>query len=281
MKDPRLTPANKRVADPSLRDSWPGVRYVEPTPYTIHWPLVDMMNRPEGHRDRQLLFGETVGVYEMHQGWAFVQSDKDGYVGYLPQSCLAHVPAATHRVAAASSHIYDRPDFKSRDLMRLSHGCLLHVLEEQDGYLKTADGWVPAVHCIDVDARQPDPVTEAELYLGTPYLWGGNSRFGIDCSGLVQAAFLACGHACLADSDMQMEGLGAELSEEETLVRNDLLFWKGHVALVVNEMRLIHANAHHMAVVYEEIDSAIERIAEQGDGPVLSRRRVFERDFDE
>lgn len=274
MMDRRLSPANKRVADPSMRESWPGVQYVDPEPYAVHWPLVDLRNAPEGRRDRQLLFGETVGVYEMHEGWAFVQSTKDNYVGYVPKSSLANVPEATHRVTAAASHVYARPDFKSRDLMRLSHGCLLHGLAVENGFLQTADGYVPFVHCGDVGDRQPDPLVEAKLFLDTPYLWGGNSRFGIDCSGLVQAAFLACGVDCPGDSDLQKAQLGYDLPADVPLERNDLLFWKGHVALVADEGRLIHANAHHMAVTYEGVDAAINRINAQGDGPVTSRKRV-------
>ncbi len=272
--DRRLTPANKRVADPSLEDRWPGVRYCEPDPYSVQWPMVDLMNAPEGHRDRQLLFGEAVGVYEMHEGWAFVQAAKDGYVGYVPQSSLAQVPAATHRISAAASHVYDQPNFKSRDLMRLTHGCLIHVLAQEQGFLKTSQGYIPAVHCVTTDVQQPDPVTEAKLFLDTPYLWGGNSRFGIDCSGLVQSAFMACGIDCPGDSDLQEIELGYEIDDMETLRRNDLLFWKGHVALVADDNRLIHANAFHMAVVYEDVDQAIARIAAQGDGPVISRKRV-------
>ncbi|UZD90514.1 C40 family peptidase [Cognatishimia activa] len=275
MKDRRLTPANKRVADPALQSDWPGVSYVEPEPYAVHWPLVDLMNAPEGHRDRQLLFGDTVGVYETHEGWAFVRSDKDGYVGYVPKSSLALTPAATHRVAAAATHVYEQAHFKSRDRMRLSHGCQLHGLETENGFLKTADGYVPLVHCAAIEEFASDPVSVAKTFLDTPYLWGGNSRFGIDCSGLIQAAFLACGTPCPGDSDLQEESLGYELPADVSLERNDLLFWKGHVAMIVDEDRLIHANAHHMAVTFENIDTAIRRIEQQGDGPITKRKRVI------
>lgn len=275
MKDRRLTPANKRVADPSLQSDWPGVSYVEPEPFAVHWPLVDLMNAPEGHRDRQLLFGETVGVYETHDGWAFVRSDKDGYVGYVPRSSLAHSPEATHRVSAAATHVYDQPNFKSRDRMRLSHGCQLHALSIENGYVKIADGYVPLVHCSPINEYSKDPVSVAKTFLDTPYLWGGNSRFGIDCSGLVQAAFLACGAPCPGDSDLQEESLGYELPADESLQRNDLLFWKGHVAMIVDEHRLIHANAHHMAVAFENTEATIRRIEQQGDGPITKRKRVI------
>lgn len=274
MKDRRLTPANKRVADPTLQSDWPGVTYVEPEPFAVHWPLVDLMNAPEGHRDRQLLFGDTVGVYETHEGWAFVRSDKDGYVGYVPRSSLASSPEATHRVSAAATHVYEQANFKSRDRMRLSHGCQLHGMGVENGYLRIADGYVPLVHCSAIEEFAADPVSVAKTFLDTPYLWGGNSRFGIDCSGLIQAAFLACGIPCPGDSDLQEESLGYELPTDVALERNDLLFWKGHVAMIVDEDRLIHANAHHMAVTFENIESAIERIEKQGDGPIIKRKRV-------
>ncbi|MEE2946541.1 MAG: NlpC/P60 family protein [Pseudomonadota bacterium] len=275
MKDRRLTPANKRVADPSLESVWPGVSYVDPEPYAVNWPLVDLMNAPEGHRDRQLLFGETVGLYETHEGWAFVRSDKDGYVGYVPKSSLAHSPEATHRISAAATHVYEQADFKSRDRMRLSHGCLLHGMGNENGFLKIAEGYVPMVHCSPVGEHPSDPVSVAKTFLDTPYLWGGNSRFGIDCSGLVQAAFTECGVACAGDSDLQEDMLGYELPADAELKRNDLLFWKGHVAMIVDETRLIHANAHHMAVSFENTNDAIARIERQGDGPVTSRKRVL------
>lgn len=274
--DRRLTPANKRVADPSLRSQWPGVTYVDPTPYTINWPLVDLMSSPEGHRDRQLLFGESVDVYEMHEGWAFIRAEKDGYVGYVPQSSLAQTPAPTHRVCATNSHIYRATDIKSPDIMRLSRGCLLHVLSLDDQFAYLADGFVPRQHVEPVTRIAEDPVAEAELYLGTPYLWGGNSAFGIDCSGLVQAALRACEMNCPGDSDLQETNLGSLIGEDEPLIRGDLLFWKGHVAIVVDEDRLIHANAHSMAVTYEQIDDAVARIQASGGGAVTSRKRIKE-----
>jgi cell wall-associated NlpC family hydrolase len=132
---------------------------------------------------------------------------------------------------------------------------------------------VPKPHLRPISHPFRDPVTVAQLFFGTPYLWGGNSAFGIDCSGLVQAALLACGIACPGDSDLQA-ALGNTVPDDAPMLRGDLIFWKGHVAMVVDDQTLIHANAHHMAVAYEPIDAAIARIKAQGGGTVTGRRRL-------
>jgi cell wall-associated NlpC family hydrolase len=155
----------------------------------------------------------------------------------------------------------------------LSHGSLLHVTGTSGRFAVTPMGHVPGCHISPVDDLAPDPVRIAELYLGTPYLWGGNSRWGIDCSGLVQAALIACGRPCPGDSDMPEREVGTLLAPDSPPQRGDLLFWKGHVAMVSDADTLIHANAHHMAVVHEPLRDAILRIAAQGDGPVTAHRR--------
>jgi cell wall-associated NlpC family hydrolase len=146
------------------------------------------------------------------------------------------------------------------------------VTGQSERFAETPDGFVPMIHLAPVDSRMPDPVVVAEMFLGTPYLWGGNSRAGIDCSGLVQAALLACGIACPGDSDLQSESVGTELGPDAPLRRGDLVFWKGHVALVADPTRLIHAYGHIMATGYEGTNDAIARIAANGT-PVLTRRR--------
>ena len=178
------------------------------------------------------------------------------------------------------------PDFKAyEDILDLSFGSLLSVTGQEGRWSEVAlrlvenpdkglGFFVPTCHLRSVQELESDPVKVAELFLGTPYLWGGNSAFGIDCSGLIQVACEACDIRCPGDSDMQEAELGRLLTEDEPLQRGDLLFWKGHVAMVVDSERLIHANAHHMAVAYEGINDAIARIERQGDGPVTSRKRL-------
>jgi len=276
MSDRRTTPNNGRVAAARLKGQLEAAAFVEGQDKQVIWPVVDLLRAPDGKRDRQLLAGQAVSVLEELDGWAFVQSALDGYVGYLPEASLGAPREATHVVCARATHIYTQADMKSAERASLSLGSRLRVLREQEGFAKVPEGFVPLVHLRGL-APETDPVTVAERLIGTPYLWGGNSAFGIDCSGLVQAGCAACGIACGGDSDMQQAALGEALAADAPLMRGDLLFWKGHVAWVVDSETLLHANAHHMAVVYEPIEAAMERIDQQGDGAVTARKRLKER----
>ncbi len=274
MTDRRLTPANGRVAHVSFRGVVEAERYVAGTPARIAVPLADLLAGPGGPRDRQVLMGEKVAVLDRHEGFAFVQAEKDGYCGYLPEAVLGEDRAATHWVAAPATHLYREPSLKTPEDALLTMGARLTIVAEHPRFLETADGlYAPRPHLRAWGDWAADPAAVAEAFLGTPYLWGGNSRAGIDCSGLVQAALLACGIPCPGDSDMQETCVGTPLPEAAPLRRGDLLFWKGHVAMAVSPDRLIHANGFQMAVGYEGIADAVARIAAQGEGPVTARRR--------
>ncbi len=274
MTDARLIPANARVAAEHLRGSVEAPRYSGGAARLLLPALADLLHAPGGRRQRQVVSGEAVSVYEVHDGWAFVQLGRDGYVGYLPSDALIEAEAPTHFVSARMTHVYPKPDLKVPELYGLSHRGRVRVLAQEGRFAKTPLGYVAHAHLKPVGDLADDPVSVAELYLGTPYLWGGNSSYGIDCSGLVQAGCHACGIACPGDSDMQQAELGQEMDPDAKLRRGDLVFWKGHVAWVADEARLIHANAGSMAVSYEGIEAAIERIASQGDGPVIARKRL-------
>lgn len=274
MTDRRLTPANGRVAHVSFRGVVEAERYVAGTPARIAVPLADLLAGPGGPRDRQVLMGEKVAVLDRHEGFAFVQAEKDGYCGYLPEAVLGEDRAATHWVAAPATHLYREPSLKTPEAAYLTMGARLTIVADHPRFLETADGlFAPRPHLRDLGDRAADPAAVAESFLGTPYLWGGNSRSGIDCSGLVQAAILACGIACPGDSDMQERTVGIALPAGTPVRRSDLLFWKGHVAMAVSPDRLIHANGFQMAVGHEGIAEAIARIAAQGEGPVIAIRR--------
>ncbi|MBS0565741.1 MAG: C40 family peptidase [Proteobacteria bacterium] len=273
--DRRLTPANGRVAHVSLKGQVAAEYFVEGEAARVAVPLADLLARPDGPRDRQLLMGEAVRVLERRERHAFVQAARDGYCGWLDLAAVGPDHPVTHRIAAPATHLYATPSLKRREVASLSFGALLDVRAGKGRFAETADGlFVPRVHLAPAGTRMEDPAGVAETFLGTPYLWGGNSRAGIDCSGLVQAAMLACGLACPGDSDQQFRLVGRPLASGEAPGRNDLFFWKGHVALALDGERLIHANGAAMAVTIEPVAAALVRIAaEEGEAAFLGIRR--------
>lgn len=274
MSDRRLTPANGRVAAEALRDSAEAEQYVAGAARRLSVPVADLLSAPRGKRERQVVRGESLTVYEDLDGWSFVELGRDGYVGYLRSDTVHKGDVPTHRVAIRMTHLYPQADLKAPEIHALSHMSQVQVLDEDGRFARTPGGYIPKTHLAPLDQHLIDPVQIAELYLGTPYLWGGNSGFGIDCSGLVQASCLCCGIPCPGDSDLQEAALGRALSEDAPLRRGDLIFWKGHVAWVADPDTILHANAHHMAVSFEPLQDAITRIEAQGDGPVTARKRL-------
>ena len=238
-------------------------------------PVADLCSQPGGARDKQLVHGQRFDVLEDVDGWAFGFDPVDGYVGYLASSALGPVEPVTHVLTARSGHIYSEPDFKSPDIGQHSFGAMFTIVRETEGYLALSQGgWLSAAHASPLDALELDPVEVAERFLHTPYLWGGNTGFGIDCSGLVSVALRACGIACPRDSDLQARDLGTTLAQREDLRRGDLVFWKGHVGMMQDPDTLLHANAHHMSVASEPLDGAIARIGRKEFGEVTRFARV-------
>ncbi|MDA0961508.1 MAG: NlpC/P60 family protein [Proteobacteria bacterium] len=235
-------------------------------PATIAVPVADLLATPQGPRDRQLLMGEAVTVLGQKGGIAHVRAEKDLYHGFVADTALGPAATPTHRVAAPAAHAYAAPDIKSPDLLSLSFGARVTATAETEKFIETALGHIPKQHLKPADSHEGDPAATALLFLGTPYLWGGNSRAGIDCSGLVQAALLACGTPCPGDSDLQARAFGPATGPRR---RGDLLFWKGHVAMALDDARLIHANAYHMATAIEDADTAVTRIND----PLLAHLR--------
>lgn len=250
--------------------------HIEPEHFYASAPVVDMHQRPDMGRDRQLRYGEHFGATTRRSdGFFFGSSDDAKHLGWALESELSAAAARgapTHRVSARQTHVYSEPDFKSPETIALPHLSRLCVTEQEGRFSKTELGWVPSAHLSE--GLERDPVTVAELYLGVPYLWGGNSIWGLDCSGLVHVGLMACGKPCPSDSGPQERLLGKPVQGAGAYQRGDLLFWKGHVAWVSDAETLLHANAHHMAVAYEPIEAAIRRIEEQGDGPVTAHKRL-------
>lgn len=260
MSDPRVSPDPSQVA---LSD-----------PARIVVPVVDLTRGANGPRDRQLVYGDAVTVLSRQGTHCLVRAERDGYCGTVTASACGPTAQPTHKVTARATHAYVKPDIKSPDAVTLSFGSRVTALSETGTFIETALGFIPRQHLHRVEDFATDPAAIAALFLGTPYLWGGNSHLGIDCSGLVQAALLACGIPCPGDSDQQHRQLGKALAPDAPLMRNDLIFWKGHVALVTDGDTLIHANAGHMAVVHEPIEKAFDRIEAQGGGQPTERKRL-------
>lgn len=284
MTDRRLLRSNGRVAHVSLRGQAGAEHFTDGVMHQVVSRVAALVDAPNGSRDREVLFGQGFTVLEVRDGHAFGFCDRDGYVGHVSTACLApRSEAATHVVSVRQTCAKASPDLKARnEVMILCHGSQVRVRGHESAWAAVdlpaddAPGtmFVPAVHLTPIGVSAADPVAVAEMYLGTPYLWGGNSSLGIDCSGLVQAACLACDIACPGDSDMQARDLGVAMPAGTAPRQGDLLFWKGHVAMVIDDTRLIHANAHHMAVSVEQITQAVARIMQQGGGPVTAHRRL-------
>jgi hypothetical protein len=268
----RLLPHSGRVAHVSLQGEV-SVPLTEGEPARIIVPVADLLDERKGARARQLLLGASVTVIDREEGHAFIRSDRDGYCGWMVEASLGQAPEPTHWVVAPGSHLYSEPVVQAPENQGLSLGSQVTVTGSWGPWANTPGGYMPICHLRPVGHFAPDPVSVAESLLGTPYLWGGNSRFGLDCSGLVQLSLHAVGQSCPGDSDMQMM-LGRGLAPSERLKRGDLIFWRGHVAMVVNSETLIHANGHTMSVAYEGIAEAIARISNGGGGLVQARQRL-------
>lgn len=266
--DRRLNAYRSDLADEALRGIVEAPRYVAGTAAKVSAPVVALRPRPElaAGIDTELLFGETLRVLDRAGGWAWVKADFDGYVGYVPETDISEGGApATHVVAAPRTFAYTGADLRTPAAFALSAGSQLTVTGETETrgtrYLTLADGQsVVASHC--APAGQPiadDYVSIALRFLETPYLWGGRSGFGIDCSALVQISMMMAGRQAPRDSDMQASGLGVTIDRSE-LRRGDLVFWKGHVAIMEDNETIVHANGNTMSVAREPLDGAIERI---------------------
>jgi cell wall-associated NlpC family hydrolase len=274
--DPRLHPYRPDLAAAHLRGQVEAQRFVDGTPYDVIEPVAGLRREPShaARLDTEALFGERVTVYELtNEGWAWGQLEGDGYVGWLPAGALATPgPAPTHKVSALRTLAFPAADIKRPPLAGLPMGARLAIVRQNERFAVTASGWhLPAAHLAPLSAQRSDFVAVAEQFLGVPYLWGGKTSLGLDCSGLVQVALQAAGLACPRDSDMQEKVLGARLALDD-LRRGDLVFWKGHVAIVGDGDTLIHANAYHMMVAFEPVAQAIARIRSTGSEPTSVRR---------
>ncbi len=277
--DPRTSPFRPDLAATALRHVVTAPRYADPRPMEVVADLAPVLAEPDPGAGlvTQALFGESVAVYEDRDGWSWVQLGTDDYIGYLRSSDLGPTSAGkNHKVSALRTYRYSRADLKSPPLGLLSHGSPRSVVGRTDEYFEiSGGGFVHGGHICELDHAETDFVAVAERFSGAPYLWGGRSSIGLDCSALVQLALAAAGVSAPRDSDMQMV-LGRALPvpgpDLQGLSRGDLIFWRGHLGIMTDEMTLLHANAHHMEVAREPVTEAVRRIGASGLQVIGARR---------
>ena len=273
--DSRLRAARPDLAAETLRGQVTADRFVHGVRHTVTEPLLDLTATadPGGVRETQLLFGERFTAYETREdGLIWGQASRDGYVGYVAATGLGPARPEGHLITALSSHVYPRPDMKSRPTGELTLGAEVEVAGTSGDFARLRNGgFVPRGHVVPIAG---DMAAHALRFAGAPYLWGGRSVRGLDCSALIQLAGLMAGIDIPRDSDMQEALIGEALPVREKLRRGDLIFWGGHVGILRDGSTLIHANAHHMSVAVEPLSEAAMRIAGAGGGRISARRRI-------
>jgi len=278
VSDPRLTPARADVAALSLKGTVAAARYAEGVTQQV-WVGASALREAPTHASRletQVLQGELFTVYDQAGGWCWGQAARDAYVGYVEAGDLTtQIIAPTHRVRVLRTLIFPAPDIKSSPPQFVSCNAKLAVESLSDRFAKlVGGGYAIAAHLAPLDEVRSDWVATAELFLRTPYLWGGKDSFGIDCSGLVQTALEAGGVSTPRDSDLQEAALGRALPHDiSKLQRGDLVFWPGHVGIMRSASDLLHASGFHMMVEAEPLAEAAARIA-RSDGPISSLKRL-------
>lgn len=278
--DPRVTPARPDLAAAELEGTVEAARYVAGEARQVVAPTAPLSfaAAADARLESELLFGERFIVFEEKAGWAWGQSALDDYVGYVPVAAFgAWEGQATHIVAVPHTHLYPAPAVKTRARFGLGLGARLRIVDEAGGYSRLQSGdWIYARHLAEIEATEPDWVATARSLIGTPYLWGGRSADGLDCSALVQLALQRAGRDCPRDSDQQAAALGAPVETDDltALRRGDLVFWPGHVGILLGDGRLLHANATWMQVVAEPFADVLGRGGETDPAAITAIRRL-------
>ena len=283
--DPRLHAYREDLANIDLQEKVSAERYVAGSPARIGSHFADILKSPDSSSmlQTQILYGHDVTVFDQRDGWAWIQNSFDGYVGYVQEQVLVPLdsqaqPAPTHMVLAPRTFLYRAPDLKLGRVGYRSMGSKLCVADRistrgTDYAILQSGEAVISNHLIEIGNWKSDPLSVAETLIHTPYLWGGSTGFGVDCSGLVALSYMLCGQQVLRDSDMQAASIGSEIPMDfDRLQRGDLVFWNGHVGMMADGKNLLHANGNTMDVAYEPLAKAIERIGYLYQQPTMVRR---------
>jgi NlpC/P60 family/Bacterial dipeptidyl-peptidase Sh3 domain len=275
MADRRVTPARPDLAAAHLKGKVDAPRFADGEKFAVGVGRTSLRMRPwdDAGQDSELLFGEVFTVYDRKDGWAWGQAVNDLYVGYVRESTLTTPFATELRVSALMTPVFPAPDLKRPVIDMLPLNAEVNILATDGDFLAiTPDRWIYRRHVVLPTEREKDFVAVAEHFLGVPYVWGGKTAAGLDCSGLIQTALQATGKAAPRDTDMMEKALGEAIAIG-AVRRGDLVFWKGHMGVMLDENRLLHANAHHMMVAIEPLADAIARIQAVA-GPVTSIKRL-------
>jgi cell wall-associated NlpC family hydrolase len=270
--DHRVHAFRRDLADVALAGGYAAAAYAQPQPMSCRTARTMVRAAPRGDAGAgsELLYGEPFMAIEVGGEWAWGYCGADRYVGYVPAEAIGAPSAPTHRVSAASALVFGTPDVRSAHRGELPMGALVTSTARDGSFHVTEAGLIHERHLSPIGEAPLDPVEAATLFLGTPYLWGGRTRWGVDCSGVVQMALAAAGIAAPRDSDMQLAALGTPV---EVPARGDLVFFPGHVGIMVDDARLLHANAYWMATVIEPLEVVAKRSGGEG-RPVTAIRRL-------
>ncbi len=260
--DQRICPIRKGLASADYYGLIKNCKFVKGSIYTVHSTYSPLyFEKKQKNLTSQLLFGEYFRVFDVNDGVAWGQSLRDNYVGYTSiQNLRKRKIISNYKVQSLRTFIYGGPSIKVDPLNYLSFNSLVNVTKKKRNF-----SFIPSVGwCISKDLSKINNIKfslyDISLqYLQTPYLWGGRDSMGLDCSGLIQNLYQMIGINLPRDTDLQAAYF-SKYVDESKIKLGDLIFWRGHVAMVLDKKNIIHANAYHMKTQIEPLKSAKKRI---------------------